>query len=138
MDHAPGSIQHKWFMDQVDLTVPTILAFHRHRYSAGGHGDQPDMEPFVAPYRGNRAVILNGHSHVYQRIVFDTITQFIVGSCGAACVGFYQRPDLAFGTCELGALRLELGDCVIRHSYRTPSGAILDQGVIGWRRPLML
>jgi DNA repair exonuclease SbcCD nuclease subunit len=129
-DHSPFSLQYRWFMSQVDTSKPTVLAFHRHRYSAGGHGDQPDVEPFVSPFRGTRAVALSGHSHVYQRIVFDNMTQFVVGSCGQGCTPCGQRPGLAYWCCDMGALRMDVDYGTIRFEYRTPQGNKLDGGAI--------
>jgi len=65
----PGSPQLRWLSRQVVRGGSCRIAFwHRPRYSAGSHGDQPDVEPLWRLLEGRAALVLNGHDHNSQEL----------------------------------------------------------------------
>jgi calcineurin-like phosphoesterase family protein len=62
--HGPGSAQLRWLRAQLRGRTSCRLAnWHRPRFSAGRHGDQPDMSPMWDALRGHAALVLSGHDH---------------------------------------------------------------------------
>jgi len=78
--------------------VPTVVAWHRPRYSLGQHGDNADVEPLWALVSADTDVriALWGHDHDYERMKVpvagrDGIQAFVVGTGGAELRPFSTR-----------------------------------------------
>ena len=146
---GPNSPQGRWLRSRLEHEVEGRLAFwHRPRFSAGTHGDQPDVAPLWDALRGRASIVLGGHEHNLQRMQpTDGLTQFVVGAGGR---GHYalarswrwprrRRPgDQPFRDRRLawandtddGALRLELSPGLARCAFVAADGRILDAGAI--------
>lgn len=125
------AVQQNWLVQQISRQ-PTVVCMHRSRYSCGGHEDQPDLEPIFKMFRGRTAVFLTGHNHTLQRLTpMNGVTQFVVGSCGHQNHHLDRsRPVLAFGSHDLGALRLELYPDELKHQFINIDNQVIDEGTI--------
>jgi len=135
--HGPRSRQVRWIRSRVRAPGTCRLAFwHRPRYSAGLHGDQPDIEPLWQALRGHATLILNGHDHDLQRLrPVGGLTEFVVGAGGH---GLYRvsprdaRRAFADDT-HYGALRLTLRPGLAEYAFVSTDGRTLDAGRIPCR-----
>jgi hypothetical protein len=133
-DHDPGSPQLRWLHRQVATGGDCRIAFwHRPRFSAGYHGDQPDVAPLWNAVRGHARLVLSGHDHDMQRLrPRGGITQFVSGAGGASLYGVDESdPRLRFSNdSQYGALRLELRPQHADYSFVTAAGEVLDRGSV--------
>lgn len=129
--HGPGSAQLRWLVDRLRTTAGTCtLAFwHRPRFSAGRHGDQPDMAPVWNALRGHATLVLSGHDHDLQRFApSGGLTQYVIGAGGKSHYGLAGDPRLRFGDARAdGALRLHLRPGSARLDVVATGGRILDR-----------
>jgi len=145
---APGSPQHEWLIGRLEPPeTPRIACWHRPRFSAGRHGDQPDVAPLWDAVRGRVALVLNAHDHNLQRFQpIDGTTQIVVGAGGRSHYAldrswrrflprrYRRRHDdarLAFADdAEDAALRLELTLGRIAFTFVSVDGRALDGGEV--------
>lgn len=135
--HAATSAQVRWLRRQVAGAGTCRLAFwHRPRYSAGLHGDQPDLAAFWSALRGRVALVLNGHEHDSQRMrARDGITELVAGAGGR---GHYPvdaaDPRLAWSDATHdAAVRVTLQPGRAVFAYVAADGAVLDRGAVRCR-----
>jgi hypothetical protein len=131
---AVGSAQLRWLQRALRRPAPCRLAiWHRPRFSAGLHGDQPDMQPVWRLVRGRVALVLNGHDHDLQRMrpVRGTV-ELVSGAGGRALYPVDERyPRLAFSDdAHFGAYRLELYDGRATAVALTAGGRELDRSTV--------
>jgi acid phosphatase type 7 len=136
--HDAGSAQVRWLGRRLKGRGNCRIAFwHRPRYSAGGHGDQPDTAPLWKPLAGKVRIALWGHDHHMQRLrPRSGIVPFISGAGGHSVYPIDRSdPRLAFGNEEsFGALRLDLQPGSARYRFVSTDGEVLDSGRIRCRR----
>jgi hypothetical protein len=130
--HGRSSRQWRWLRRQLSGGGDCRIAFwHRPRYSAGSHGDQPDLAPVWRLLRGRARLVLNGHEHNMQRLErINGVTTLISGAGGRSHYDVdrdYRRLRFA-ETGEDGALRLVLRPGVVRWRFLSVSGEVLDHG----------
>jgi acid phosphatase type 7 len=136
--HARGSAQERWLRTRLRAPGTCRIAFwHRPRYSAGKHGDQPDMAALWNDLSGHAVLALAGHDHDMQRFKpIDGIAQFVSGA-GGRTLHDVRSDDarLAFANdADHGALRLALRPGVARYAFIAVDGRVLDRGKIRCRR----
>jgi hypothetical protein len=100
---GPASAQLRWL--RADLAahpnVCTLAFFHHPLFSSGhGFGDEPVRPFWQALYAGGADVVLNGHSHNYERFAPQTpagapdpvhgVREFVVGTGGENLQGFIR------------------------------------------------
>jgi hypothetical protein len=138
INHDPGSPQLQWLHRQVATGGDCRIAFwHRPRFSAGYHGDQPDVAPLWNAVRGRARIVLNGHDHDMQRFPpRGGTTEFVSGAGGASLYGVDESdPRLRFSNdSQYGALRLELRPQHADYSFVTAAGEVLDRGSVSCDR----
>jgi len=137
-DSGPASPQAAWLTRDLEQYRGTCtIAFdHRPRYSAGGHGDAPDIEPLYSRLSGRSVVLLSGHEHNYQRLHAQRgITQFVVGSGGRELSELdISDPRLAaFDYQRHGALRLVLRRGGADYRFMRTDGSEGDAGALSCR-----
>jgi hypothetical protein len=138
-DHGPGSAQSLWLARQLRAPGTCRLAFwHRPRFSAGLHGDQPDIAPFWRALRGHAAMVLNGHDHDMQLMRPKAgITELVAGAGGR---GHYPvdaaDPRLAWSDdTSDGAVRITLEPGRARYAFVATGGRVLRSGSVGCTPP---
>lgn len=132
--HDAGSAQVRWLRRALRRPAPCRLAiWHRPRFSAGLHGDQPDMQPLWAALRGRVDMVLNGHDHDLQRLRPDAGTVEIVSGAGGRALYDVDERDrrLAFSDDRhFGAYRLTLYPDRVEAVARGVGGRELDRTMI--------
>jgi hypothetical protein len=129
--HDAGSPQVRWLRREVRGRGDCRIAFwHRPRYSAGTHGDAPDVQPLLDALRGHARITVHGHDHDMQRFARrDGIVEFVSGAGGTTRYPVQPRAGLAFGDArDDGALRLRLRRGAARFSFVSTAGRTLDAG----------
>ena len=137
-DSGPRSAQAAWLTRDLKRYPGTCtIAFdHRPRYSAGGHGDAPDLEPLYSRLSGRSVALLSGHEHNYQRLHAQRgITQFVVGSGGRELEPLdTSDPRLAaFDERRHGALELVLRRRRASYRFVRTDGTRGDAGSLSCR-----
>ncbi len=87
VNYSPGSIQHAWLEDDLASSTKTwkFLVFHAPGWSAGGHGNNANVQNYIQPLAVAHGVdvIFTGHNHYYARAVVDGIQHITTGGGGA-------------------------------------------------------
>ena len=111
-----------------------VLAYWHHpRYSSGGHGDNPSMQPIWQTLANAHAeLVLSGHDHNYERFApVQGIRQFVVGTGGRNLTAFRKSVDAGsqIRLQKFGILDLELAPRSYTWRFlAVPNGAVLDSG----------
>jgi hypothetical protein len=129
--HEPGSQQLRFLRKRVTGPSTCRIAFwHRPRFSAGTHGDQPDIEPLWDAVVGRAALVINGHDHDVQRLhPIDGTTEIVSGAGGRNHYPVDESDDrLAFSNDTANAaLRIELDGTVAILRVVTARGRTIDR-----------
>lgn len=138
----PGSPQLSWLRSRLRRTprfgTCRIAFTHKPRYSAGMHGDEPELEPLWRTLAGRARILLAGHDHHMQRNApIDGIVQFVSGAGGHALRDANaEDPHAAFvEDGRDGALRLGLRPRRALASFLAADGELLDRKRIRCHRP---
>lgn len=140
---AEGSQQVKWLQKDLEQndSACTLAFWHRPLFTSGLHSNARDLRPFWTHLYENRAdVILNGHSHQYERYSRQRpdgqpdpergIMQFVVGTGGKNLKGFVrkQRNSEVRNSSSYGVLRMELREKSYAWEFISDGGNVLDSG----------
>ncbi|MDX6554572.1 MAG: hypothetical protein QOD86_767 [Miltoncostaeaceae bacterium] len=135
--HGAGSGQLAWLRRRVAAPGTCRLAFwHRPRYSAGLHGDQPDIGPLWDALRGRAALVLNGHDHAMQWMRRRSgITALVAGAGGRNHypVDAADRRLVWGDDVHDGAVRLTLRPGRARFAFVAAGGRVLRSGSVACR-----
>ncbi len=131
--HTEDSAQVRWLRRRVSAPgTCRIAVWHRPRWSAGTHGDQPDVRTLWGTVVGRAALVLGGHDHDMQRMrpVRGT-TELVVGAGGHGHYPLHPHDRIAFGDdTHYGALRLKLSPGLARYRFVATDGTVLDRGTV--------
>jgi acid phosphatase type 7 len=127
----PKAAQVRWLKRRLAGSGTCRIVFwHRPRFSAGMHGDQPDVDPLWRAVVGRAALVLNGHDHDMQRLApVDGTTEVVSGAGGH---GLYRvdRADTRvtwFNDRTYGALRIRLLRRRAALAFVAESGRVLNR-----------
>lgn len=137
-NHRRGSPQVHWLKRKIARTPGfgscRIAFWHEPRFSVVGHGPAPEIAPLWGALRGHARLILNGHSHNYQRFLpRHGLTEVIAGTGGRR---IYRepvpagRPGLARALFRYGAVRLRLRRGVADLAFIALGGRTFDRDQI--------
>ncbi|HEV7885905.1 MAG TPA: metallophosphoesterase [Solirubrobacteraceae bacterium] len=135
--HGRGSPQVRWLARQVARPGTCRLAFwHRPRFSAGRHGDQPDVAPLWDAVRGRAALVVNGHDHDMQRLrPIGGTTELVSGAGGHGHYELHPDARRLFGDDRTyGALRIDLRPGHARLRFVAAGGRVLDSSAVRCRQ----
>ncbi len=118
---------------------PTLVMWHRPRFSSGQHGDQRDTDELWDAVKGDPDVhlVLWGHDHGYERMAVpvagrDALTAMVVGTGGGELRDTPPLPSRTWRKFYVdqttGVLDLQLGATGFSWEFVTADGATLDQG----------
>jgi len=133
--HTSNGPQARWLLRRLAKTKRLrncrIAYWHRPRFSAGPHGDAPDLMPIWKPLQGRARLVLSGHDHSAQRFhPAQGLAQIVAGAGGRDFTPLRRDSRLAFARAgEPMALRLALRPGWLRWSFHTASGRAVDRGV---------
>ncbi len=140
-DHRAGSDQLRWLRRKLAATpgfgTCRLAYWHRPRYSDAGHSNYPDIEPLWDALRGRASLVVNGHSHNYQRFLpRRSLVEVIAGTGGRPMrgePGARRDPMLAAAHFQHGALRLRLRKGYAGLAFVEVGGKVLDRAGVGCR-----
>ena len=118
---------------------PTLVMWHRPRFSSGQHGDQPDTDALWDAVKRDSDVrlVLWGHDHDYERMSVpvpgrDALTAMVVGTGGGELRATPTLPTRSWRKFYVdnttGILDLQLGATGFSWRFVKADGTILDQG----------
>ncbi len=151
IDVSPASAQRQWLKNDLASTrLPCIMAYwHKPRFSTGYHPNDTTYEGLWQDlYKAGADVVVNGHSHDYERFVPLTpegkadpakgIVEFVSG------MGGYAQETLGATTSTLavrqnhafGVLQFDLKATSLRYKFVTVPGSqeFRDEGVVSCHR----
>ncbi len=123
---------------------PTLVMWHRPRYSRGEHSDQADTAALYDVVRRDRDVklLIWGHDHDYERMSIPVarrataLTAFVVGTGGAeqrtATTHDGRTWSEFFDNEDYGVLDLRLAGSSFSWAFVTIDGQTLDSGSQAW------
>lgn len=135
--------QEKWLREDLKENSQscTLAYWHRPLFTSGLHRDAVEVRPFWRDLYGAGAdLILNGHSHQYERFSPQNpdgasdpehgITQFVVGTGGKNLRGFWRRKpnSVVRNSSSFGVLKLELHEHGYAWEFLSEGGQVLDRG----------
>lgn len=138
-----GSAQEKWLQqDLAKNTSSCTLAFwHRPLFTSGLHRGAVETKAFWGDlYQAKADLILNGHSHQYERFLPQDpdgnanpergIIQFVVGTGGKNLKGFWRNKQnsVVRNSSSYGVLKLDLRDKSYVWDFISEDGRVLDSG----------
>lgn len=85
-----GSVQAEWLRTQLAASDATwkIVYFHHAPFSSGQHGSDARLQ---LPFKEWGAdVVLSAHDHTYERVIYDGLPYFVVGTAGANLYNFKE------------------------------------------------
>ena len=133
----PNAEQEKWLREDLkENSQSCTLAFwHRPLFTSGLHRGAVEVRPFWRDLYGAGAdLILNGHSHQYERFSPQNpegasdpergITQFVVGTGGKNLTGFWRKKpnSVVRNSSSFGVLKLELQEQGMRGNFCPRAG----------------
>jgi tartrate-resistant acid phosphatase type 5 len=128
------SIQAAWLQDQLANSTSSwnLVYFHHPPYSSGQeHGSTTEMQwPFQA---WGADAVLSGHSHDYERVVFNGFPYFVDGLGGANLHAFttpVAGSEVRYNS-DNGALLVEASPSSITFQLITITGAVIDTYTLG-------
>lgn len=131
------STQAKWLKKSLAASTSpfNVIVFHHPAYSSGRHGSNTYMQwPFK---EWGADAILNGHDHVYERLIVDGIPYFVNGIGGAEL--YYFDPPLPESRVRFnqnyGAMFAEATDTYMKFQTFSRTGALIDEYTIGENFP---
>ena len=137
--HGAGSRQVAWVERRVAAGGNCRIAFwHRPRWSAGLHGNAPDMAPLWNALRGRARLVVSGHDHDMQQLRRrDGIVQLVAGSGGDERYPVQTgRSDVVWANdTAIGALRIRLRPGLARYAFVRADGAVLHVRRVRCTRP---
>ena len=141
-NHRPGSPQLRWLHRKIVATPEfgtcRLAYWHRPRFSDAGHPNQRDVAPLWRALRGRASLVLNGHSHNYQRFFPRSgLVEVIAGTGGRTIYpepAARRDPKLASAHFKYGALRLELRAGEADLAFVKVGGRVLDRDRVSCTR----
>lgn len=122
--------------------TPTLVMWHRPRYSRGEHSDQPDTQSLFRIVRADRDVklLIWGHDHDYERMAIPVgsrrLDAFVVGTGGASLrcdtTNLGRTWSSVLNCRDYGVLDLRLADDSFSWAFVSTGGQVLDRGTRGW------
>jgi 3',5'-cyclic AMP phosphodiesterase CpdA len=124
--------------------TPTLVMWHRPRYSRGDHSDQRDTAALYRLVKRDRDVklLVWGHDHDYERMEIPVrgrgsrLPAFVVGTGGAELrcdtTNGTRRWSRVFDCTNHGVLDLRLGSRSFGWAFVTLDGTVTDEGTWAW------
>lgn len=146
IDVSADSAQLTWLKQELETNKQycTLAYWHKPRFSAGGHDDDTAFDPlWRLLYQHGTDVIVNGHSHNYERFVQQNpdgrsdpkrgIVEFVSGMGGSHSQPLYTAPSTlaARQNHSFGVLRLTLFAKTVRYEFvPVDTQAYSDTGIL--------
>ncbi|NPA43265.1 MAG: metallophosphoesterase family protein [Chlorobi bacterium] len=142
-DYSVGSAQYNWLVNDLASTGKPwrIAIFHKPGWSAGGHGNDSDVQNILQPLfrQYHVAMAITGHNHYYARADVNGIQHITTGGGGAplyypsSTYPYIVRTDRSYHflqvrvvdnrTMEVSAIR-QNGTLIERFTVMNPNAAL--------------
>lgn len=136
-----SSVQARWLKNglQSSTSCWNIVYFHHSPFcSDAAHGSDPMLQwPFK---QWGADAVLTGHSHVYERLVFDGFPYFVCGLGGRSIYSFSSTPlanSVVRYNSSFGAMLVDAGCNSIKFNFINVSGDTIDTYKVT-KSPLMV
>jgi tartrate-resistant acid phosphatase type 5 len=125
---SSNSVQGKWLQNALADSTATykIVVFHHPVYSSAEHGSSDWMQwPFA---EWGATLVLNGHDHVYERILKDGFPYIVDGAGGQSLYNFKTPVDgsQVRYNCNFGALLVDVTDKAMITRFITIKSSLID------------
>jgi tartrate-resistant acid phosphatase type 5 len=134
---SSDSIQGQWLQSALGDSTATykVVVFHHPVYSSAEHGSTAWMQwPFA---EWGATLVLNGHDHVYERIIKDGLPYIVDGAGGQSLYNFKTPVDgsQVRYNCDFGALLVDATDQAMTLRFITVQSALVDTYTIQAKTP---
>ncbi|MBK8783109.1 MAG: metallophosphoesterase [Anaerolineales bacterium] len=135
--YTSTSPQAKWLKKVLTASTSpfNVVVFHHPPYSSGRHGSNEYMRwPFK---EWGADAVLNGHDHLYERLVVNGLPYFVNGFGGSDLYKFetvLPESQVRFNQ-DFGAMRVEATSTYMKFQAITRAGVLVDEFVIGQSTP---
>ncbi len=125
---SSDSVQGKWLKDALadSTALYKVVVFHHAAYSSAEHGSSTWMQwPFA---EWGATLVLNGHDHVYERVIKDGFP-YIVDGAGGQSLYKFKDPidgDQVRYNCNFGALVVDVTDKSMTTRFVTVGDGLVD------------
>lgn len=134
---SSDSIQGQWLQNALadSTALYKLVVFHHPPYSSAKHGSHDRMQwPFA---EWGATLVLNGHDHVYERIIQDDFP-YIVNGAGGKSLYDFQTPvegsEVRYN-CNYGALLVDVTDNAMTLRFITVGDGLVDTYTIEAKTP---
>ncbi len=135
--YTSTSPQAKWLKKVLTASTSpfNVVVFHHPPYSSGRHGSNEYMRwPFK---EWGADAVLNGHDHLYERLVVNGLPYFVNGFGGSDLYKFetvLPESKVRFNQ-DFGAMRVEATSTYMKFQAITRAGVLVDEFIIGQSNP---
>lgn len=134
---SSDSIQGKWLQSALadSKAIYKVVVFHHPVYSSSEHGSSDWMQwPFA---EWGATLVLNGHDHVYERVIKDGFP-YIVDGAGGQSLYTFKTPvegSVVRYNCNFGAMVVDVTDTAMTMRFVTVGGGLVDTYTIEGTKP---
>lgn len=125
---SSDSVQGKWLKDALadSKALYKIVVFHHPVYSSAQHGSSAWMQWPFADW--GATLVLNGHDHVYERIIKNGFPYIVDGAGGQSLYNFNTPVDGSEVRydCNYGALLVDVTEKVMTLRFVTVKAGLVD------------
>ncbi len=125
---SSDSIQGKWLQSALadSKAIYKVVVFHHPVYSSAEHGSSYWMQwPFA---EWGATLVLNGHDHVYERVIKDGFPYIVDGAGGQSLYAFKTPVEgsIVRYNCNFGAMVVDVTDTAMTMRFVTVGGGLVD------------
>lgn len=134
---SSDSIQGEWLQSALadSTALYKVVVFHHPPYSSAKHGSHDWMQwPFA---EWGATLVLNGHDHVYERIIKDSFPYIVNGAGGRSLYDFktpVEGSQVRYN-CNYGALLVDVTDKALTLRFITIGAGLVDTYIIEGKMP---
>jgi hypothetical protein len=127
--------QLEWIEEDLAATTKPwkFIYFHEPGWSAGGHGNDQDVQEFIQPLceEYGVSIVFAGHNHYYARAVVNDIQHITTGGGGAPLYdpdpGF---PNIVYTEKTYHFCTVEIFEDTLRYTAIRPDGSVIEEIMI--------
>ncbi len=128
--YSPGSAQYQWLEnDLANSKKPwKFIYLHEPGWSAGGHGNEQDVQHYIQPLceKYGVPIVFAGHNHYYARAVVNNIVHITTGGGGAPLYTPYSYPNIVKTAKKHHYCKIEINGNKLHFGAYDIYGAIID------------
>jgi hypothetical protein len=131
VSYGPGSAQYNWLVNDLAGTDKQwiFLVFHEPGWSAGGHGNNSQVQNHIQPLCEQYGVdiVFAGHNHYYSRAVVNGVQHVTTGGGGAPLYNpDTDYPNIVYGEKTNHFCLVEIQGNTLTFSAKRLDGEVID------------